>query len=113
MPRAARFTGSTISLAAAWSSPLIVEGHVYIADEDGDVCVFELSAEKHEPLSEINMGSSVYSTPTVAHGVLFIASRTHLFAIQTTAPSARFSMSETRSRYRQLRARSPRDCRDD
>ncbi|MHB8969210.1 MAG: outer membrane protein assembly factor BamB family protein [Pirellulaceae bacterium] len=73
-------------LAAAWSSPLIVDGHVYIADEDGDVCVFELSAEKHEPLSEINMGSSLYSTPTVAHGVLFIASRTHLFAIQATAP---------------------------
>jgi outer membrane protein assembly factor BamB len=73
-------------LAAAWSSPLIVEGHVYIADEDGDVCVFELSAEKQEPISEINMGSSLYSTPTVANGVLFIASRTHLFAIQATDP---------------------------
>ena len=27
------------------------------------------------------MGSSVYSTPVVANGVLFIANRTHLFAI--------------------------------
>ena len=32
-------------LAAAWASPLIVEDKVYIGDEDGDICVFELSAE--------------------------------------------------------------------
>jgi outer membrane protein assembly factor BamB len=68
-------------LAAAWGSPLIVDGHVYIGDEDGDVCVFELTAEKHDPLEEINMGNSVYSTPVVANGVLFIANRTHVFAI--------------------------------
>ena len=73
-------------LAAAWGSPMIVEGHVYVGDEDGDVCVFELSAEKQAPISEVNMGGSVYSTPTVANGVLFIASRTHLFAIQATSP---------------------------
>ncbi|MEX0820224.1 MAG: PQQ-binding-like beta-propeller repeat protein, partial [Pirellulaceae bacterium] len=69
-------------LAAAWGSPLIVDGRVYIGDEDGDICVFNLSAEPHEPLAEINMGNSVYSTPIVANDVLFIANRTHLFAIK-------------------------------
>ncbi len=73
-------------LAAAWGSPLIVEDHVYVGDEDGDICVFKLSGEKHDPVSEINMGGSVYTTPIVANGVLFIASRTHLFAIQATDP---------------------------
>ena len=68
-------------LAAAWGSPLIVEGHVYIGDEDGDVCVFNLTTEPHEPIAEMNMGNSVYSTPVVANGVLFIANRTHVFAI--------------------------------
>jgi outer membrane protein assembly factor BamB len=68
-------------LAASWGSPLIVGDHVYIGDEDGDVSVFRLSAEKHEPIAEMNMGNSVYSTPVVANGVLFIANRTHLFAI--------------------------------
>ena len=34
-----------------------------------------------EMLSEIYMGNSVYSTPIVADGVLYIANRTHLFAI--------------------------------
>ena len=68
-------------LAAAWGSPVIVDGHVYIGDEDGDVCVFNLSAEAHDPIAEMNMGNSVYSTPIVANGVLFIANRTHVFAI--------------------------------
>ena len=69
-------------LAAAWGSPLIVEGHVYIGDADGDVCIFNLSAEAHDPIAEINMGNSVYSTPVVANDVLFIADKTHIFAIK-------------------------------
>jgi outer membrane protein assembly factor BamB len=73
-------------MSAAWGSPLIVDNHIYIGDEDGDICVFNLTAEKHEPVSEINMGGSVYSTPIVANGVLYIATRTHLFAIQATQP---------------------------
>lgn len=67
--------------AAAWGSPLIVDGKVYIGDEDGEVSVFELKPEKHDPIAEIDMGNSVYSTPIVANGVLFIANRTHVFAI--------------------------------
>jgi len=36
-------------------------------------------------LGEINMGNSVYSTPIVADNVLYIANRTHLFAIEEGA----------------------------
>ena len=68
-------------LAAAWGSPLIVENRVYIGDEDGDVAVFELKKEKHDPIAEINMQSSVYSTPVVANNVLFISTKNKLFAI--------------------------------
>ena len=69
-------------LAAAWGSPLIVDGKVYVGDEDGELSVFQLSAEPHEPLAEINMLNSVYSTPIVSHNVLYISNRTHLFAIK-------------------------------
>jgi len=79
-------------LAAAWGSPLIVDGKVYIGDEDGDVAIFRHSADPNVAMKddggqmvpyygEINMGNSVYSTPVVAGNVLFIANRTHLFAI--------------------------------
>jgi outer membrane protein assembly factor BamB len=68
-------------LAAAWGSPMIVGDKVYVGDEDGDIAVFNLAAEKQEPISEINMLNAVYSTPIVANGVLYIASNDHLFAI--------------------------------
>jgi hypothetical protein len=67
--------------AAAWGSPLIVDGKVYIGDEDGEVSVFELKLEPHEPIAVIDMGNSIYTTPIVANGVLYIANRTHLYAI--------------------------------
>jgi outer membrane protein assembly factor BamB len=91
-------------LAATWGSPLIVDGKVFIGDEDGDVSVFRHSADPNEAMKkqvdsddlvpyfavldpeeeiykEINMGNSVYSTPIIADNVLYIANRTHLFAI--------------------------------
>jgi outer membrane protein assembly factor BamB len=79
-------------LSAAWGSPLVVDGKVYIGDEDGDVAIFRHSADPKVAMKkeggdmvphygEINMGNSVYSTPIVADNVLYIANRTHLFAI--------------------------------
>ena len=71
-------------LAASWGSPLLVDGKVYIGDEDGDVCIFKLSKEM-DLVAEINMGNSVYSTPIVANETLYIANRSHLFAIKDGA----------------------------
>jgi PQQ-like domain len=68
-------------LAQSWGSPLIADGHVYLGDEDGDVAIFELGAENKEPIAEINMGSSVYSTPVVANNKIFISTKDKLFAI--------------------------------
>jgi len=71
-------------LAAAWGSPLVADGKVYIGDEDGDISVFELSREKNL-LSEVNMGNSVYSTPIAVGDTLFIANKSHVFAIREGA----------------------------
>jgi outer membrane protein assembly factor BamB len=83
-------------LSATWGSPLVVDGKVYIGDEDGDVAIFRHSADPKVAMKddggelvphygEINMGNSVYSTPIVAGNVLYIANRTHLFAIANQA----------------------------
>lgn len=68
-------------LAAVWGSPLIVEGKIYLGDEDGDLVVFELSS-KLKVLATNDMGSSVYSSPVVVDDVLYISTRSHLFAIK-------------------------------
>jgi outer membrane protein assembly factor BamB len=72
-------------LAAVWGSPMVVDGKVYLGDEDGDVVVLQAGKEK-KVLAEMNMGSSVYSTPVAAHGVLFISNRNQLFALAEKKP---------------------------
>jgi outer membrane protein assembly factor BamB len=88
-------------LAACWSTPLIADGRLFVGDEDGDINIFRPSPDPKQagiaakpddkgkinpldlqPLSEINMGNSVYCTPIAANGVLFVTSKDHLFAIQ-------------------------------
>jgi outer membrane protein assembly factor BamB len=75
-------------LASCWATPIIVEGKVYIGDEDGDVSVFELSKEKNL-VAENNMGSAVYGTPAVAGNVMYLARKDMLFAIAAGAKSAK------------------------
>ena len=68
--------------AAVWGSPLVAEGRVYLGDEDGDVVMLQAGRVK-KVLGEIAMGSSVYSTPVPAGGVLYIVDRSHLYALAT------------------------------
>jgi outer membrane protein assembly factor BamB len=77
-------------LSACWTSPLIVDGKIYVGNEDGQVLIFKL-APKMEIVSKaadgtpggIEMESSIYTSPIVANGVLFISTKEHLFAIQS------------------------------
>jgi outer membrane protein assembly factor BamB len=66
-------------LAAVWGSPMVINGKVYIGDEDGDIVVLEAAKEK-KLVSELNMGSSVYATPVPANGALFVMNRNQLWA---------------------------------
>ena len=66
--------------AAVWGSPFVVDGKVYLGDEDGDVVVLQHGKEKKQ-LAEMNMGSAVYATVVPAHGVLFMNNRNQLFAL--------------------------------
>jgi outer membrane protein assembly factor BamB len=71
-------------LAPVWGSPLVVDGKVYLGDQDGDVAVLEAGTEMKK-ISEIDMGNSVCSTPVPANGVLYIMTRSELYAISGSA----------------------------
>jgi outer membrane protein assembly factor BamB len=75
-------------LAPVWGSPLVADGKVYLGDQDGDVAVLKAGTELKK-ISEIDMGSSVYSTPVPANGVLYIMTRSELFAIAASADGTR------------------------
>jgi outer membrane protein assembly factor BamB len=67
-------------LSQIWGSPCLVEGKIYLGDQDGDVAVFELSS-KLKLLAKNAVGDAVYSTPTVVGDVLYISTSTHLIAV--------------------------------
>ena len=70
--------------AAVWGSTLVVDGKVYLGDEDGDITVLAAGKTK-KVLAETNLGSAVYATPVPAHGVLFMNNRNQLFAFANNA----------------------------
>jgi outer membrane protein assembly factor BamB len=72
-------------MAPVWGSPLVADGKVYLRDQDGDVAVLQAGREMKK-IAEIDMGNSVYSTPVPANGVLYIMTRSELYAI--AAPAA-------------------------
>jgi outer membrane protein assembly factor BamB len=75
--------------AACWGSPLIVNDRVYIGDEDGDIAILYVSRDPNQsirpsqstPRVEINMHSSIFTTPVFANDVLYVANKSYLFAI--------------------------------
>ncbi len=66
--------------AAIWASPIVIDGKVYLGDEDGDIVVIQ-DAKELKVLGEMNMGSAVYATPVPANGTLFVNNRSQLFAL--------------------------------
>ena len=67
-------------MSPVWGSPCVVDGRIYIGDQDGDVAVFELSP-KLNLLAKNAMGDPVYSTPVAADDVLYTSTTTHLIAV--------------------------------
>ena len=66
--------------AAIWASPIVIDGKVYLGEEDGDIVVIQ-DAKELKVLGEMNMGSAVYATPVPANGTLFVNNRSQLFAL--------------------------------
>ncbi len=70
--------------AAVWGSPMLIDGKIYLGDEDGDVVIMQEGKTK-KVIGEMNMGSSVYSTVVPANGVLYITNRNQLYALAETS----------------------------
>ena len=63
-----------------WGSPLLADGKVYLGDADGDIAIFKAESQLTKP-TLIDMADSVFSTPVPANGVLYVMTRTQLYAI--------------------------------
>lgn len=62
------------------SSPVLIDGKIYAADEKGDVYVI-LADPTYKLLAKNSLGEPVIATPAVADGKLYIRGRSSLFCI--------------------------------
>ena len=67
-------------LSAIWGSPYVVDGKVYLGDEDGEVVVLAHGTTE-KVLATNDTVNSVYTTPVASNGVLYVTNRRTLFAI--------------------------------
>jgi len=69
------------TFAALWGSPMVVDGHILLGDEDGELVVLK-AGEAEEELTTLQFDSAIYSTPTIANGTLFVSDRSRLYAFK-------------------------------
>ncbi len=66
-----------------WASTLVADGKIYLGTRRGDFWVLAASKEK-KVLSTVELGSPISATPTAANGTLYLATMTHLYAVEKT-----------------------------
>jgi outer membrane protein assembly factor BamB len=67
-----------------WSSPLVADGKVFVADNTRGLLVLAAGKEKNL-LSQLRVNADIVASPAVADGVLYIASARYLYALQKGA----------------------------
>jgi len=67
-----------------WGSTLAVDDTVWLGNGEGTITVFKAQRDKAEILKQYETKdySSVYSTPTIANGMMYISDRSRLYAIE-------------------------------
>jgi outer membrane protein assembly factor BamB len=66
--------------SAIWGSAMVIDGKVYLGNEDGDIVIMQTGKEK-KVLATISMGSAVYGSVVPANGALIIMNRNQLYSI--------------------------------
>ena len=67
------------TLSHIWSSTLVVDGKVFLGNEDGELVVLK-AGKDYEELDTIEYPAPIYSSCVVANGVLYVMTQTHLYA---------------------------------
>lgn len=68
-----------------YGSPVCVNNRLYCIAKNGDVVVLAAS-DKYEPLARVPLGEPSFATPAVAHGVMYLRTRSQLFSLGGKAP---------------------------
>ena len=59
---------------------MVADGKVFLGTEDNDLWIMQEGKVMKE-LKKVTFDSSVYTTPTIANGVMYVSDRSTLYAI--------------------------------
>jgi outer membrane protein assembly factor BamB len=84
-------TGATVwkfdTRSHIWGSCLVVDGKVLIGTEDGDLIALEASRTLKE-VARTDVRAPIYASPVVANKTLYVATPTHLYAVDGSTKAA-------------------------
>ena len=63
-----------------WSSTLVADGKVFVGTEKQDLWIMEAGTQK-KVLNTLRFPDTIYNTPIIANGVMYIATERYLYAI--------------------------------
>lgn len=73
---------SRIPQGALWGSPVLVDGRMYVTNQNGTTIVFKPNTEKFELLAENALDERSNSTPAISNGQMFVRTFKHLYCIE-------------------------------
>jgi len=69
------------TLSHIWGSTLVVDGKVFIGNEDGELVILKAGKE-FEEIGIVTYPAPIYATPVVANGTMYVMTQTHLYAYE-------------------------------
>ncbi|MSU80353.1 MAG: hypothetical protein EXS16_19955 [Gemmataceae bacterium] len=69
--------------AKFYASPLLINGCIYAASDQGDIYVIAAEPTAYKLLARNILGEQIMTTPAVANGTLYIRTKSHLYGFAT------------------------------
>src|SRR5690606_13138331 len=67
------------TLSHIWGSTTVVDGKVFLGNEDGELAILKAGKE-YEELAVVEFPASIYSSVVVANDTFYVTTGTHLYA---------------------------------
>jgi outer membrane protein assembly factor BamB len=73
------------AVGSYYSSPVVADGHIYIASLPGKLTVIQTGGDKPEILHQAEFGERIFATPAIVGNRIYLRTQSHLYAFGDAA----------------------------